>query len=82
MSKELPNLSLLARKCLEYETVHELEEWTEEDGPVLWWTFPVSDLPYPGTPLNEDWPGIHRYWTRIPSPRFFKLVVFKPITNG
>jgi hypothetical protein len=26
-------------------------EWTEEDGPVLWWKFPVTEPPWVGTPL-------------------------------
>lgn len=26
------------------------EEWTEEDGDVLWWRFPVEEPPYVGTP--------------------------------
>lgn len=29
-----------------------LAEWTEEDGPVLWWAFPVREPPYVGTPLD------------------------------
>jgi hypothetical protein len=33
-------------------TPHLLEEWSEEDGPVLWWRFPVDEPPYVGTPLD------------------------------
>lgn len=29
-----------------------LAEWTEEDGNVLWWAFPVVEPPYVGTPLD------------------------------
>jgi hypothetical protein len=29
-----------------------LEEWSEEDGPVLWWRFPVDEPPYVGTPFD------------------------------
>jgi hypothetical protein len=28
------------------------EEWHEDDGPVLWWKFPVTEAPYVGTPLD------------------------------
>lgn len=31
-------------------------EWHEDIGPVLWWTFPVREPPYCGTPLDEGWP--------------------------
>lgn len=27
-----------------------IDEWCEEDGPVLWWKFPVEEPPYCGTP--------------------------------
>ena len=37
-------------------TPHPLDEWTEEDGPVLWWRFPIVEPPYVGTPLDDDWP--------------------------
>jgi hypothetical protein len=30
--------------------VYKREEWTEEDGAVLWWTFPIQEPPYCGTP--------------------------------
>lgn len=29
-----------------------LADWHEEDGPVLWWKFPVREPPYVGTPLD------------------------------
>ena|SRR5690349_14383375 len=27
-----------------------LSEWHEDDGPVLWWKFPIEEPPYVGTP--------------------------------
>ncbi len=27
-------------------------EWTEEDGTVLWWFFPMTEAPYVGSPLD------------------------------
>jgi hypothetical protein len=29
---------------------HPLSEWTEEDGDVLWWKFPIEEAPYVGSP--------------------------------
>lgn len=33
-----------------------LEEWSEDDGPVLWWRLPVEEAPWVGTPLDDEWP--------------------------
>lgn len=30
-----------------------LAEWTEDDGDVLWWRFPITEAPYVGSPLDE-----------------------------
>lgn len=35
------------------ERTRTLAEWTEEDGPVLWWKFPVTEPPYVGTPNDS-----------------------------
>lgn len=32
-----------------------LEEWREEDGPVLWFHLPLCEPPWVGTPLDSDW---------------------------
>jgi hypothetical protein len=42
--------------------------WHEEDGPVLWWRFPVSEAPYCGTPLDDEFPDYVTHWTRIEPP--------------
>lgn len=34
------------------EEARPLAEWHEEDGPVLWWRFPVDEPPYVGSPLD------------------------------
>ncbi|AVF28811.1 hypothetical protein ERICIII_04807 (plasmid) [Paenibacillus larvae subsp. larvae] len=31
------------------------KEWHIDHGPVLWWTFPIVEPPYCGTPLDKDW---------------------------
>jgi hypothetical protein len=51
------------------EPARPFEEWHEDVGPVLWWTFPVDEPPYVGTPLDTHWPRYHTHWTPIPVPR-------------
>lgn len=41
-------------------------EWSEDDGPVLWWQLPVSEPPYAGTPLDDEFPDYETHWTPIP----------------
>jgi hypothetical protein len=49
-------------------TPHPIEEYHEDYGPVLWWNNPISEAPYSGSPLHDDWPGYHKYWTRLIVP--------------
>lgn len=52
-----------------YET-RPLDEWHEEDGPVLWWRLPVSEPPWVGSPLQDDWTDdYYTHWTPLPIPR-------------
>lgn len=46
-----------------------LSEYHEDHGPVLWWTFPINEPPYSGTPTDDDWPGCHTHWTPIVVPK-------------
>lgn len=45
-----------------------LSQYREDEGPVLWWRFPVDEPPYVGSPLDTEWPGYHTHWTRIVVP--------------
>lgn len=45
------------------------ETWDEDDGPALWWKFPVKEPPYSGTPLDDDFPDYVTHWTHILTPR-------------
>lgn len=45
-----------------------IDEWHEDYGPVLWWSFPIEEPPYCGTPLDTDWPEYHTHWTPIVEP--------------
>jgi hypothetical protein len=44
------------------------DEWLEDAGEVLWWAFPVTEPPYVGSPLCDDWPGYHTHWEPIVVP--------------
>jgi hypothetical protein len=48
-------------------TMRHRRHWHEDYGDVLWWTSPVEEPPYCGTPLDTDWPGYHRWWTPLPN---------------
>lgn len=59
----------LHRKAAAYDKLmelHTLEEYHEDDGPVVWWKFPIEEPSYIGSPLYNDWPGYHTHWTRHP----------------
>ena len=46
------------------------EEWTEETGNALWWKFPITEPPYIGSPLDEDFSDEYTHFTSIPVPLF------------
>lgn len=33
------------------EIARPIDDWTEEDGDVLWWKFPITEAPWVGSPL-------------------------------
>lgn len=49
-----------------------LAEWHEDIGPCLWWRFPITERPWVGTPLDDDWldgdPPHYTHWTPILLP--------------
>lgn len=44
------------------------EQWHEDDGPCLWWKFPINEPPYSGSPLDSDWDGYYTHFTRLACP--------------
>jgi hypothetical protein len=34
----------------------------------MWWKFPITEEPYVGTPLDDDFPDHVTHWTPIPVP--------------
>ena len=55
-----------ARQALAPDVAIPGERYHEDDGPVLWWRFPVEEPPYAGTPNDPDWPGYHTHYTPLP----------------
>lgn len=49
-------------------TARPIDEWHEDYGDVLWWTFPIQEPPYCGSPLDIDWPDYHTHWTPLVLP--------------
>ena len=41
-------------------------EWTEADGPVVWWVYPIREPAWIGAPIDDNWPGYHTHWTPHP----------------
>ncbi|WP_313182093.1 hypothetical protein [Lacrimispora sp.] len=57
---------------LEPEDMHKakpLDEWYEEDGDCLWWSFPIEEPPYCGTPLDCDFPDHVTHFTKFVIPQ-------------
>ena len=48
-------------------TLRPLSEWHEDDGSVLWWTLPLSEPPYVGTPLDSGYAvEVHTMMPHLP----------------
>lgn len=45
-----------------------IDEWREDDGPVLWWRDPITEPPYVGTPDYEDFDDTYKWWSPIDIP--------------
>lgn len=45
-----------------------VNRWHEDFGDQLWWRFPITEPPYCGSPLYDDWPGYHTHFTPIIIP--------------
>ena len=68
MQAEMTADALIAAGAVQEWVAKSLEEWGEDYGDVLWWTFPIEEPPYVGSPLDERWPGYHTHWTPVLVP--------------
>lgn len=57
-----------AKAGLAAKKARPLAEWHEDDGPALWWTFPIQEPPWSGQPTDDDWPHYHTHWTPLVLP--------------
>lgn len=48
-----------------------IEEWHEDYGDCIWWTFPIEEPPYVGSPLEDNFPDGFTHFTRIIIPKEF-----------
>lgn len=48
--------------------LHPKDEWHEDFGNALWWFVPISEPPYAGTPLDDDFPEYVTHWSRVVYP--------------
>ncbi|QOY37693.1 hypothetical protein AWH56_008970 [Anaerobacillus isosaccharinicus] len=49
-------------------TPKSIDEWHEDDGDCLWWTFPIEEPPYCGSPLDCDFPDYVTHFTKLTLP--------------
>jgi hypothetical protein len=68
LAADLRTIAAVAPVPAKVEAAHSLEDWHEDQGPVLWWAFPIAEPPYAGTPLDSSWPGYHTHWTHFHVP--------------
>lgn len=68
-SKGEPNrrTDVVLRRGASESDVRPLSEWHEDDGPAVWWKFPVEEAAWIGGPNDSDWPGYHTHWTPHPT---------------
>ena len=60
-------LAALGERLADLTTPRPLATWHEDDGAALWWSFPIDEPPYCGSPLSSDWPRYHTHWTPLPA---------------
>lgn len=50
-----------------------LENWHEDLGDCLWWSFPIEEPPHVGSPLDENFPDYVTHFTRIIFPKLNQI---------
>ena len=52
----------------DYNELRPIEEWGEDYGDCLWWSFPIEEPPYCGSPMDEDFPEYVTHFTKFNIP--------------
>lgn len=64
---EFNRVTSALNRLAKYEDANEarpLDEWHQDMGDVLWWTIPIKEAPYCGTPYDYNFPGYCTHWTQ------------------
>ena len=59
----------VAIQAVEIQIPQEVSDWHEDYGDCLWWSFPIDEPPYCGTPLDCDFPDHVTHFTRFAIPQ-------------
>lgn len=46
-----------------------IDQWGEDYGDCLWWSLPIEEPPYCGTPLDSNFPNYVTHFTRLIVPQ-------------
>jgi hypothetical protein len=68
VAREVDRLRLVEGRLEDALTPRPKADWDEDDGPCLWWVFPIVEPPYCGDPLTEDFPDYVTHWTPLLVP--------------
>ena len=79
--KDYEELLRLLEKGKMVEKLDSIEEWNEDDGDCLWWSFPVVEAPYCGSPLDCNFPKDVTHFTKIVVPQNPKTNLYKGSSN-
>ena len=61
-------LNLVRAELNSYEKLHPLASWHEDDGPAMWWSLPIQETPYVGSPTDDDFPDFVTHWSKLLVP--------------
>lgn len=52
----------------DYNELRPIEDWGEDYGDCLWWSLPIEEPPYCGSPLDENFPEYVTHFTKFNIP--------------
>lgn len=63
-----PGILLINTQSNDHPIARDRADWSDDDGPVLWWLWPIREPPYVGTPDDDDFPDYVTHWTPLVCP--------------